>query len=199
MWFLFHPFLSKKFEKLMYRRLYSFLEVHNILYSLQFGFQEHHSIDHALVRLTESVKNKLDNKRLGCGIFIDLQRAFDTPNHKILFSKLEHYGICGCGLEWLDHICRIGSNMFLLMENPLAYLQLLVEYLKGLYWAQYYFLFKTSLSCFHDCFLFNSSAYQYSTRHASHGNPYMPQKNCLQCGMKSTCYLGAMLWNTLPI
>ena len=89
---------SKKFEKLMYKRLYSFLEVHNILYSLQFGFQENHSIDHALVNLTESVKNTLDNKRLGCGIFIDLQRAFDTVNHKILLSKLEHYGIRGCAL-----------------------------------------------------------------------------------------------------
>ena len=84
----------------MYKQLYSFLEVHNILYSLQFGFQENHSIDHALLSLTESVKNTLDNKRLGCGIFIDLQRAFDTVNHKILLSKLEHYGIRGCALEW---------------------------------------------------------------------------------------------------
>ena len=91
---------SKIFEKLMYKRLYSFLEVHNILYSLKFGFQENHSIDHALVSLTDSVKNTLDNKRLSCGIFIDLQRAFDTVNHKILLSKLEHYGIRGCALEW---------------------------------------------------------------------------------------------------
>ena len=84
----------------MYKRIYSFLEVHNILYSLQFGFHKNHSIDNALVSLTESVKNTLDNKRLGCGIFIDLQRAFDTVNHKTLLSKLEHYGICGCALKW---------------------------------------------------------------------------------------------------
>ena len=31
---------SKIFEKLVYKRIYSFLEVHNILYSLQFGFQK---------------------------------------------------------------------------------------------------------------------------------------------------------------
>ena len=43
------PIFSKIFEKLMYRRLYRFLEIHKVLYSLQFGFQENHSIDHALV------------------------------------------------------------------------------------------------------------------------------------------------------
>ena len=64
------------------------------------GFKKNHSIDHALVSLTESVKNTLDNKRLGCGFFIDIQRAFDTVNHKILLSKLEHYVIRGCALEW---------------------------------------------------------------------------------------------------
>ena len=94
------PVFSKIFEKLMYKRVYKFLEIHNVLYSLQFGFQENHSIDHALVSLTEAVRNTLDNKRLGCGIFIDLQKAFDTVNHRILLSKLEHYGIRGCALEW---------------------------------------------------------------------------------------------------
>ena len=71
----------------MYKRLYSFLEVHNILYSLQFGFQENHLIDHALVSLTESVKNTLDNKRLGCGIFIDLQRALIQLIIKFCFQN----------------------------------------------------------------------------------------------------------------
>ena len=93
------PIFSKIFEKLMYRRLFRFLEVHNVLYSLQFGFQENHSIDHALMSLTEAIRNTLDNKRFGCGIFIDLQKAFDTVNHKISLSKLEHYGVRGCVLE----------------------------------------------------------------------------------------------------
>ena len=95
------PVFSKIFEKLnMYRRLYKFLEIHKVLYSLQFGFQENHSIDHALVSLTEAIRNTLNNKRLGCGIFIDLQKAFDTVNYRILFSKMENYGIRGCALEW---------------------------------------------------------------------------------------------------
>ena len=74
----------------MYKRLYRFLEVHNLFYSLQFGFQENRFIDHALISITESIRNTL----------IDLQKAFDSVNHQILLSKLEHYGIRGCVLDW---------------------------------------------------------------------------------------------------
>ena len=116
------PIFSKILEKLMYRRLYRFLEHQKVLYSLQFGFQENHSIDRALVSLTEAVRNTLDNKRLGCGIFIDLQKAFDTVNHRILLSKLEHYGVHGCALEWFrsylpdrkQYVSVNGSNSDLL-------------------------------------------------------------------------------------
>ena len=93
---------SKISEKLVYKRLYNFLEVDKILYNLQFGFRASHSTNHALISLTESIKNTLDNKRLGCGIFIDLQKAFDTVNHQILLNKLKHYGVRGIALAWFS-------------------------------------------------------------------------------------------------
>ena len=90
---------SKIFKKLVYKRLYSFVTCNKIIYPLQFGFQENHLIDHALISMTETIRRSLDNKKNGCAVFIDLQKAFDTVNHKVLLAKLEHYGIRGCALR----------------------------------------------------------------------------------------------------
>ena len=84
----------------MYQRLYRFLETCELLLNLQFGFRSSHSTDRAVVSLTESIKSSLDHNRLGCGIFIDLQKAFDTVNHDILLRKMEHYGMRGISLQW---------------------------------------------------------------------------------------------------
>ena len=47
---------------------------------MQFGFLARHSINHALISMTESIKECLDSRRFGCGIFLDLQKASDTVN-----------------------------------------------------------------------------------------------------------------------
>ena len=86
----------------MYKRLYHCLDPHKILYNLQFGFRASHSINHALVSLTESIKNSLDNKHFGCGLFMDLQKAFDTVNHQTLLNKRKHHGIRGMALTWFS-------------------------------------------------------------------------------------------------
>ena len=84
----------------MHKRLYSFLEEHNILYQNQFGFRKNNSTVYALAQITEMIKESIDGGKFGCGIFIDLRKAFDTVNHEILLNKLEHYGIRENILDW---------------------------------------------------------------------------------------------------
>ena len=87
------PCLSKLLERIMYNRLYDYLVQNNILYNKQFGFQNGHSTDHAVIQLVDEIMKSFDQNLFTLGIFIDLSKAFDTVDHKILTKKLELYGI----------------------------------------------------------------------------------------------------------
>ena len=91
---------DKIIEKLMHKRLYNFLEDNNILYEKQYGFRKKNSTIFSLIEITEKIKESIDKNKYGCGIFIDLRKAFDTVNHDILLKKLDHYGIRGTALDW---------------------------------------------------------------------------------------------------
>ena len=78
------------------------LEVNDILHSLRSGFRRKHSTSHTLISMTEKVRNTIDDGNYGCGIFIDLKKAFDTVNHSILLKRLDHYGIRGIPLQWFE-------------------------------------------------------------------------------------------------
>ena len=86
----------------MHNRLYKFLNDNNIIYRLQFGFRQKYSTSFALIYLTETIKEALDQGRYGCGIFVDMQKAFDTDGHNILMHKLKHYGIRGVAYSWFE-------------------------------------------------------------------------------------------------
>ena len=75
--------------------MYSFLEENKLIYNQQFGFRSNYSTEHALINLTEYIKNLLDSGNIVCGVFIDLEKAFDTVNHEILCQKLIYYGFRG--------------------------------------------------------------------------------------------------------
>ena len=54
------------------------------MHNKQFGLRTNHSTSHALISLTEKIKQFLDQKKKIAGIFIDLEKAFDTGNHSII-------------------------------------------------------------------------------------------------------------------
>ena len=92
--------IEKIIEKLMYKGLSNFLDVNNLIYSLQFDFRPKYSTAHALINLTERIRQSPDEGSFGWGIFVDLKKAFDIVEHKILLHKLENYGIQGICNDW---------------------------------------------------------------------------------------------------
>ena len=73
----------------MYNRIISFLEKFSILHNNQFGFRPKHSTNHALLLLTaDKIQRSIDKGTYSCGILLDLCKAFDTVDHKILLNKV---------------------------------------------------------------------------------------------------------------
>ena len=91
---------DKLLERIMYHRLYSYLQKHSILYRYQFGFRHNHSTSLALIEVVDNILQHLDNNEKIIGLYLDLQKAFDTVNHNILLNKLSNYGVRGLAHQW---------------------------------------------------------------------------------------------------
>ena len=92
--------ISKILEKIMYTRVYSFLQYTGQIYDNQYGFRANHSCEHAVGQLVGSVVKGLENRHNMACIMLDLSKAFDTIDHTILLAKLELYGVRGQPLAW---------------------------------------------------------------------------------------------------
>jgi hypothetical protein len=93
---------GKIFEKVMYSRIMSFVEKHNLMYNLQFGFRQKHNTSIALTYLVDKIMTSFNENNITAGLFIDISKAFDTVDHAILLAKLDKYGIRGTAHKWLD-------------------------------------------------------------------------------------------------
>ena len=70
-----------------------------ITHPCQYGFREKNSTTHALVKVVSETTNSLNKRKHSIGVFIDLQKAFDTVDHQLLCTKLDFYGIRGVAYQ----------------------------------------------------------------------------------------------------
>ena len=93
----YRPLISKVLERVIRDQKNAFFKQNNLLYNYQSGFRTNHSTNLCLSFLTDKILKGFDEGLLTGMILIDLQKAFDTINHEILFKKLEAVGFSeGC-------------------------------------------------------------------------------------------------------
>jgi len=121
---------NRIFEKLMFKRLINFINQNHLLNEFQYGFREKHSTQHAILDIINNIQSNIDSKLYSCAIFIDLSKAFDTVDHKILLGKLNSYGIRGVISNWFKSYLQgrtqttsIGQNISQKSNIPLGVLQ----------------------------------------------------------------------------
>lgn len=94
------PTLSKVIEKIANKRLMAYLEKNSIIASNQYGFRTQKSTDDAVLQLTTLITKHLDKGERCVGVFLDLQKAFDTVSIPILLARLEGVGVRGSVHDW---------------------------------------------------------------------------------------------------
>ena len=79
----------------------------------QHGFRPGFNTITALFDARNYVYDALDNRKLVLGIFLDISKAFDSVDHKLLY-KLDSLGIHGIVLQWFTSYL---SDRFQFVQN----------------------------------------------------------------------------------
>ncbi len=88
------PVVSKAFEKEVFRQVYRYLSESSLLSKFQSGFCPKHSNVTALIQMCDEWLENTDNGKLNGVVFIDIKKAFDSINHRVLLNKMnEQFGI----------------------------------------------------------------------------------------------------------
>ena len=94
------PLISKIIEKVIHDQTQAFLDENKILYRFQSGFRKNFSTDSCLSYLNNKIVTGFESGLYTGMILIDLRKAFDTIDHKILIEKMEFLGFSKNVILW---------------------------------------------------------------------------------------------------
>lgn len=123
------------------------MKSNNLIYRIQFGFEQSYSTSHGLNRLMEDVRKNMNEHKVRCGIFRDHQKALDTVDHNISLAKLKHdeqrgvaiingfksyhimlkYGISTRPLTWTNSILNIYINALICPINTVKAISQMIK------------------------------------------------------------------------
>jgi hypothetical protein len=97
--------------------LINHLELHNLLYTYQYGFLRNRSTEHNLTQVINHISLTNNDGNFSIGVLLDLKKAFDVCEHNILLAKLTKYGISGLALEWFKSYLSGRKQIFDISNN----------------------------------------------------------------------------------
>ena len=92
---------SKIFQRVVFNRIFNYLEEHSYINENQFAFRKKHSTIDAVAKLVEVVRDSKLKMEL-IAFLLDIKKAFDTIDHEILLHKLDRYDKRGKSLKWTE-------------------------------------------------------------------------------------------------
>ena len=119
------PLPGKILEKVVHKRISDFLEANGFLSGHQGGFRKGFSTTFTIANLTDDLFGNVNKGETTLVAFVDLKKAFDTVNMKILLTKLHEAGIRGKLLEWCKSYLaqrkqKTLANGFTLSDLPIT-------------------------------------------------------------------------------
>ena len=96
------PVFSKILERAVHKMVYTYLQQHNLLSIYQYGFHSLHSTSTCLADVTNTRLQNIDKGQLTGLVFLDLKKAFDTRDHRVLLNKLTSLGFNKASVKWFN-------------------------------------------------------------------------------------------------
>ena len=97
------PVVAKVMERIVFNQLYCFLQEHSLLTQHQSGFRPNHCTQDVLIGTVDEWLKGVDNNHIVAALFLDLSKAFDMIDHKLLLRKMRlEFGVMGEAGDWFQ-------------------------------------------------------------------------------------------------
>ena len=104
---------AKLFERIIHNRLYTHFENNNIFSKYQYGFLPKKSTQLATFDIVKHIHSSLNNKKKIGAACLDISKAFDCLNHKLLIKKLRACGLADMTITWFQsYLMRTQNVLF---------------------------------------------------------------------------------------